>query len=390
MSDSSSLRQNHWDDDALEKFLVGQTKRKEWRENLEQSRKRLIQFLEDEVSVNTSELIALNSATVPANASAISGGSPTIMPSPSGITGAISLGRSQMQNVVPGNRSFLPGGQGQQPLPLLGNAGNAQFGQHAQQQQRMNPQSVPAELFIEHREHVGLTSDADYALYLESKLHSYILRTLEVNLHSWDDFNIYQFASFVGEDDVLPLVFAECFIFHELTAALEMSLDPVLVYMRALTRGYINENPYHNALHAADVLQGFHVMLVWLQCNKGGRQLPGNAGGEGLGGSASFGANGLKGARSFAPSGSGSFGPGGGGGMMLGESGGGPGGGTAGTDLLSSYDVLAGLFAAAIHDYQHPGVSNAFLVRTKHPIALRYNDMAVLENHHVSYGGTSW
>ena len=55
---------------------------------------------------------------------------------------------------------------------------------------------------------------------------------------------------------------------------------------------------------------------------------------------------------------------------------------------LYSHKKLAlsfcGLFAAAVHDYEHPGVTGGFLVRTRHPLAVRYNDVAVLENHHVS------
>ncbi|ORY22265.1 HD-domain/PDEase-like protein [Rhizoclosmatium globosum] len=40
--------------------------------------------------------------------------------------------------------------------------------------------------------------------------------------------------------------------------------------------------------------------------------------------------------------------------------------------------------SAAIHDVDHPGVTNAYLVSTGHPLALRYNDIAVLESHHCA------
>uniref|UniRef100_H2ZBQ7 PDEase domain-containing protein n=1 Tax=Ciona savignyi TaxID=51511 RepID=H2ZBQ7_CIOSA len=43
--------------------------------------------------------------------------------------------------------------------------------------------------------------------------------------------------------------------------------------------------------------------------------------------------------------------------------------------------------AAAMHDYDHPGRTNAFLVETRHPLAILYNDRSVLENHHAS---SSW
>jgi len=57
--------------------------------------------------------------------------------------------------------------------------------------------------------------------------------------------------------------------------------------------------------------------------------------------------------------------------------------GTAG-DMLSSLDTLALLVAAVAHDIDHPGVNNAFLIATGSPLAITYNDEAVLENHHAA------
>lgn len=45
--------------------------------------------------------------------------------------------------------------------------------------------------------------------------------------------------------------------------------------------------------------------------------------------------------------------------------------------------LLACYFAAAAHDYQHPGLNNSFLVETEDPIATQYNDQSVLENYHL-------
>merc|ERR1719379_228012 len=47
-------------------------------------------------------------------------------------------------------------------------------------------------------------------------------------------------------------------------------------------------------------------------------------------------------------------------------------------------EYMACLVAAAIHDYEHLGLSNDFLVKTHHERALRYNDQHVNENHHVA------
>lgn len=42
------------------------------------------------------------------------------------------------------------------------------------------------------------------------------------------------------------------------------------------------------------------------------------------------------------------------------------------------------LIAASVHDTDHPGFNNPFMVKTKDKLALRYNDRSVLENHHIA------
>lgn len=51
---------------------------------------------------------------------------------------------------------------------------------------------------------------------------------------------------------------------------------------------------------------------------------------------------------------------------------------------LSNEEVFSGLVAAMIHDFRHPGFTNAFLINTMNPIALRYNDQAILEHYHAA------
>eukprot|EP01029_Cantina_marsupialis_P012905 TRINITY_DN2856_c0_g2_i1.p1 TRINITY_DN2856_c0_g2~~TRINITY_DN2856_c0_g2_i1.p1 ORF type:complete len:960 (-),score=188.83 TRINITY_DN2856_c0_g2_i1:533-3412(-) len=51
--------------------------------------------------------------------------------------------------------------------------------------------------------------------------------------------------------------------------------------------------------------------------------------------------------------------------------------------ILTPIEKLALCIAAPIHDLRHNGLSNRFLVQTKHDLAIRYNDRSVLENYHL-------
>ena len=52
--------------------------------------------------------------------------------------------------------------------------------------------------------------------------------------------------------------------------------------------------------------------------------------------------------------------------------------------VLRPIDKLTLLLACICHDVAHPGVNNAFLVATESPLAMLYNDISVLENHHCA------
>lgn len=52
--------------------------------------------------------------------------------------------------------------------------------------------------------------------------------------------------------------------------------------------------------------------------------------------------------------------------------------------LMTDVEVFASIFAALVHDLDHPGLNNAYHVESSSPLAIMYNDNSVLENHHIS------
>ncbi|XP_077326349.1 3',5'-cyclic-AMP phosphodiesterase 4A isoform X1 [Lithobates pipiens] len=109
---------------------------------------------------------------------------------------------------------------------------------------------------------------------------------------------------------------------RELLKTFKIPVDTLITYLMTLEDHYHADVAYHNSLHAADVTQSTHVLLS-----------------------------------------------------------------TPALDaVFTDLEILAALFAAAIHDVDHPGVSNQFLINTNSELALMYNDESVLENHHLAVG----
>ncbi|KAJ3264593.1 High affinity cAMP-specific and IBMX-insensitive 3',5'-cyclic phosphodiesterase 8B, partial [Blyttiomyces sp. JEL0837] len=96
--------------------------------------------------------------------------------------------------------------------------------------------------------------------------------------------------------------------------------DSVLNTFLTTVEGLYKPNPYHNSTHAADVLHAVHYFISVL---------------------------GLE-------------------------------------TMLKKEEIFAAIIAASIHDLDHPGVNNAYLINSSSPLAIRYNDLAVLENHHCA------
>jgi hypothetical protein len=51
---------------------------------------------------------------------------------------------------------------------------------------------------------------------------------------------------------------------------------------------------------------------------------------------------------------------------------------------LDDIEFASMIIGGACHDHEHPGVNNAFLIENREELAIKYNDVSVLENHHVA------
>ncbi|XP_056914040.1 cAMP-specific 3',5'-cyclic phosphodiesterase 4D isoform X4 [Takifugu flavidus] len=109
---------------------------------------------------------------------------------------------------------------------------------------------------------------------------------------------------------------------RELLKSFKIPTDTFLTFMMTLEDHYHADVAYHNNIHAADVVQSTHVLLSTPALEA----------------------------------------------------------------VFTDLEILAALFASAIHDVDHPGVSNQFLINTNSELALMYNDSSVLENHHLAVG----
>jgi hypothetical protein len=119
----------------------------------------------------------------------------------------------------------------------------------------------------------------------------------------------------------LPLMFAYLVESNELLD-LVSGVQQLENFLIAIESHYHPTNPYHNALHACDVL--FSVFWILHSC--------------------------------------------------LGQK-------VIGADET---DCFAMFFAAMVHDLDHPGETNAYQIAVGSPFAILYNDRSVLENHHVA------
>uniref|UniRef100_A0A8C7TFZ5 Phosphodiesterase n=1 Tax=Oncorhynchus mykiss TaxID=8022 RepID=A0A8C7TFZ5_ONCMY len=182
-------------------------------------------------------------------------------------------------------------------------------------------------------------------------------------INSWN-FQIFDLMDRTGGKTGRILSYVTYTLFQD-TCLFEMFKIPVrefMSYFCALENGY-RDIPYHNRVHATDVLHA-----VWYLTT---RPVPGfqQIHNEHVTGSDTGNSGISPGRVSYASSKSSSISDDNYGCLAW---------------NIPALELMALYVAAAMHDYDHPGRTNAFLVATNAAQAVLYNDRSVLENHHAA------
>ena len=78
---------------------------------------------------------------------------------------------------------------------------------------------------------------------------------------SWSDFDIFALDELTGGEALLFVVWEQLRRFA-LFKALQLDADVMLRCLEWVQSQYLADNPYHNALHVADVVQALGVLLA--------------------------------------------------------------------------------------------------------------------------------
>lgn len=134
------------------------------------------------------------------------------------------------------------------------------------------------------------------------------------------DFNIFNLKSISGGNE-LVLIINHLMEINDFYGKLNIIKDKFRRYSVAIQKLY-NPVSYHNKTHAADVTQTSYYFLTYCDFYNIGQV----------------------------------------------------------TDMEAAVLIISSM----VHDTDHPGVTNLYLVATRDRLALRYNDKSVLENHHIA------
>lgn len=163
-------------------------------------------------------------------------------------------------------------------------------------------------------------------LKMETEEHVYTTPSLSIPtdiLEVLNDIDNYDFDIFKLNEvtNGRPLFYLSLRLFeiHDLYSKFKIPIHKFREFLDRVEKGYI-DNPYHNKIHAADVLHTLNYLVTHLSEE-----------------------------HAFDP-----------------------------------LAILSFLVTAIMHDYMHPGVNNGFEIKTSSDRALLYNDQAVLESYHCT------
>lgn len=134
------------------------------------------------------------------------------------------------------------------------------------------------------------------------------------------DFDIFNFESKVGKENTLYLIGS--YIYKKFDFSKIIKEQKFVYWSKQIASGYSRHNPYHTDLHAADVTQTCFLSLL----QEGVKEI----------------------------------------------------------SKVDNVDICALILSCMCHDYKHGGLNNNFLRLTKDKLAIRYNDISILENMHIS------
>lgn len=134
------------------------------------------------------------------------------------------------------------------------------------------------------------------------------------------EFDIFDALRLHGAEHLLLYVAMNVLLRYTWVTSMCIDLPKLVEYIKVIRATYRDENPYHNHIHAADVLQTTHIFLS---------------------------VNDMR-------------------------------------ENFTDVELAAVLIGAIVHDAGHVGINNAFLVKTMHPLAQIYNGQSVLESCHAS------
>lgn len=134
-------------------------------------------------------------------------------------------------------------------------------------------------------------------------------------------FNVFKLKEATNNNELVVLT-NHILCSHNLFKTEKINERNFFNFMTRIQAGYNINLPYHNATHAADVVQAIYFFIKGCKIND------------------------------FCE--------------------------------LSSSDIAIIILSGSVHDFQHVGHTNNFLISTSDPLAILYNDRSVLESHHIA------